>query len=167
SRNLHAHGDVQVAGASISELGRPLTTQPEHLPCRRGGRDHDRGLAGRRGNTDARPLEDLPHADGDLAVYAVTFALEMRMLAHPRTDDEIAARSPERPRAAFALHANLRARIDARRDVDGDGSGHPPHAAATAVGARPRARHPRAPASRARREPRYLERKSRATHDLY
>src|SRR5262249_61370398 len=71
-----------------------------------------------------------PHADRDVAVHAVAFPAEERVLHDSRADDQITTRPPERAGIAFAGDADLRAGIDPRGHRDADRLDHSPHAAA-------------------------------------
>src|SRR4029434_10535591 len=80
---------------------------------------HDQHRLGRRSrDPDSSAQECLPHADRHVAMHSVALPLKSRMLADPRADNEIAARSPERAGIALADDADLGPGVDAR------GNGH-------------------------------------------
>jgi len=84
ARYLDADADEQVPCRIVAGSREPLPSQPKNLTGLRGGRYDDHRLPLRRRDANSRAAQRLPDADRQLAVHALTFADEERMVEDAR-----------------------------------------------------------------------------------
>src|SRR3984885_7450069 len=120
-RRLHHDLHNQVAAAALIQIRHALAPQPERPAALRAFGNLQRRLAFQRLDRNFRSQCRLREGDDDRKMQIMPFALEVRVRLYCQHNVEIASIATVTARIAFALVADARAILNARRNLHLDG----------------------------------------------